>query len=120
MILRPDRLDVGIMGWWWEGMGLEGSPESEIFPGIAPLPNERVILKHRYSAFLETVLRRLKIEDLVVVGYVVNLPPRVPISGIIGCSSSLIERAPSTRRCNLRFGFAFITRAGEIIQGLRK
>jgi ureidoacrylate peracid hydrolase len=55
------------MGWWWEGMCIEGSPESEIHDNISPLPGEKVILKHRYSAFyntdLETVLRCLKIED---------------------------------------------------------
>ena len=27
---HPDKLDVGIMGWWWEGMCKEGSPESDI------------------------------------------------------------------------------------------
>ena len=57
---HPGLLDAGIMGWWWEGMCLEGSPESEVHPEITPLPGEKEILKHRYSAFyntdLETVL----------------------------------------------------------------
>ena len=51
-------------------MCIEGSPESEIHSDITPLPSEKVIFKHRYSAFyntdLETVLRCLKIEDLVI------------------------------------------------------
>jgi nicotinamidase-related amidase len=33
----PSRsLDSGIMGWWWEGMCIEGSPESEVHPGACP------------------------------------------------------------------------------------
>ena len=62
---HADGLDAGIMEWWWEGMCLEGSPESEIHKDISPKPNEKVISKHRYSSFyntdLETVLRVLGI-----------------------------------------------------------
>ena len=57
---KADGSDAGIMGWWWEGMCIEGSPESEVHDDIAPRADERVIFKHRYSAFyntgLETVL----------------------------------------------------------------
>lgn len=72
-----DNVDAGMMKWWWEGMCIEGSPESEVHKEIAPLPREKVILKHRYSAFynsdLETVLRCLKIEDLVIAGIMTNM-----------------------------------------------
>ena len=58
---HPDRIDLGIMEWWWEGICREGSPESQIHSAIAPLPSEKVVQKHRYSGFyntdLETVLR---------------------------------------------------------------
>jgi ureidoacrylate peracid hydrolase len=74
---HPDRIDAGIMDWWWEGMCLEGSPESEIHPDISPLSHEKVIFKHRYSAFyntdLETILRCLKVEDLVITGLMTNM-----------------------------------------------
>ena len=74
---HPDGIDAGIMGWWWEGMCKEGTPESEIVPELQPLPEEKVVLKRRYSAFfgtdLETVLRCLKIEDLVISGIMTNL-----------------------------------------------
>jgi hypothetical protein len=74
---HPDGLDSGIMGWWWEGKCLEGSLESEIHPGLAPRPGEKVICKHRYSAFyntdLETVLRCLKVEDVVIAGVMTNM-----------------------------------------------
>ena len=74
---HPDGIDAGIMGWWWTGMCKEGTPESEIHSEIAPLPKEKVILKHRYSAFyntdLETVLRCMKIEDIVITGVMTNM-----------------------------------------------
>ena len=74
---HPDGLDAGIMGWWWQGMCREGTPESEVHDEIAPLPDEKVILKHRYSAFyntdLETVLRCLRVEDLVIAGIMTNM-----------------------------------------------
>jgi ureidoacrylate peracid hydrolase len=74
---NPSLDDAGIMGWWWEGMCLEGTPESEVIPELAPLHGEKQILKHRYSAFyntdLETVLRVLKVEDVVIAGVMTNL-----------------------------------------------
>ena len=74
---HPDHIDSGIMGWWWEGMCVEDSLESEIHHELAPKPKEKIILKHRYSSFyntdLETVLRCLKIEDLVISGIMTNM-----------------------------------------------
>ena len=104
---HPDDLDSGIMGWWWEGKCLEGSPESEIHPELAPMPGEKVISKHRYSAFyntdLETVLRCLKVEDLVVSGVMTNCAANrrlgTPISGTTGSSFRPTEPDRSTRKC---------------------
>ena len=131
---HPGRLDIGIMEWWWEGICLEGSPESEIHRSIAPLPEEKVILKHRYSAFyntdLETVLRCLKIEDLVICGIMSNLccestardayfrDYRVffPADG----TGSINEEMHLATLLNLAFGFAYVTECEEIMQDLKK
>lgn len=131
---HPNRIDAGIMGWWWEGMCLEGSPESEVHHDITPLPNEKVILKHRYSAFyntdLETILRCLKIEDLVVSGIMTNMCCEstvrdayyrdykvfFPADG----TGSINEEMHLASLINLAFGFAFVTTAKKIIQELRK
>lgn len=47
------------------------------FYGIAPAPQDRVIIKHRYSAFvdtsLEVCLRALEIRTLIVTGVVTNV-----------------------------------------------
>lgn len=129
---HPDRIDAGIMEWWWEGMCIEGSPESEVHPEIAPLPNEKQILKHRYSAFyntdLETVLRVLHIEDLVISGIMTNLccestardayyrDYRVffPADG----TGTINEDMHLASLLNLSFGFACVTKVDSIIRDM--
>jgi len=129
---HPDSLDSGIMEWWWEGKCLEGSPESEIHPDLAPLSGEKVVFKHRYSAFyntdLETVLRCLKVEDLVVSGVMTNLccestvrdayfrDYRVffPADG----TGTIDEEMHLASLLNLAFGFAFVTMSDAIVTQL--
>lgn len=129
---HPDNIDAGIMGWWWEGMCLEGSPESEIHDKIAPLHNEKVILKHRYSAFyntdLETILRCLRIEDIVICGVMTNMCCEstardayyrdyrvfIPADG----TGSINEEMHLASLLNLSFGFASINKTDLILKQL--
>jgi nicotinamidase-related amidase len=126
---HPDSIDTGIMGWWWKGNCLEGSIESEIYPDLAPLPNEKVVLKHRYSAFyntdMETILRCMKIEDIVISGIMTNMccestardayyrDYRVffPADG----TGSINEEMHIASLLNLAFGFAMVTSTDEIL-----
>ncbi len=130
---HPDNLDSGIMRSWWKGMCVEGSAESEIHRDIAPLPGEKVVSKHRYSAFygtdLEIVLRCLKIEDLVICGVLTNLCCEstardayfrdfrvfIPADG----TASINEEMHLASLLNLAFGFAFVSGAGRLISDLR-
>lgn len=129
---HPDGMDAGIMGWWWEGMCLEGSPESEIHESISPLPDEKVIPKHRYSAFyntdLETVLRVLKLEDLVISGVMTNMcvesttrdayyrDYRVLLPA--DATGSINEEMHVASLLNLAFGFAWVTDTQTILSQL--
>lgn len=131
---HPGNLDSGIMGWWWKGMCVEGSPESEIHRDIAPLAGEKVVSKHRYSAFygtdLEIVLRCLGIEDLVVSGLMTNLCCEstardayfrdfrvfIPADG----TASVNEEMHLASLLNLAFGFAYVAGARSIISNLKK
>lgn len=131
---HPDRIDAGIMGWWWEGMCLEGSPESELHDDIAPLPNEKVIAKHRYSAFyntdLETILRCLKIEDLVISGIMTNMCCESTardayyrdyrVFFMADGTGSINEEMHLASLLNLAYGFAYVTTAGDIIEQVQK
>ncbi|HXG50116.1 MAG TPA: isochorismatase family cysteine hydrolase [candidate division Zixibacteria bacterium] len=55
----------------------EGTWGAEFYDGIAPRPSERVVIKHRYSAFintdLNTVLRARGIESVLVTGVATNV-----------------------------------------------
>ena len=120
---HPDNLDSGIMDWWWAGKCLEGSRESEIHPDLAPRTGEKVVLKHRYSAFyntdLETILRCLKIEDVVIAGVMTNLccestardayyrDYRVFVPA--DATGTVSEEMHLASLLNLAFGFAFVT-----------
>jgi len=130
---HPDDLDSGIMGWWWKGKCLEGTEASEIHRELAPLSSEKVVTKHRYSAFyntdLETVLRCLKVEDLVVSGIMTNLCCEstardayyrdhrvfVPADG----TATIDEDMHLASLLNLAFGFAFVTTCDVIAAQLR-
>jgi nicotinamidase-related amidase len=133
-IHHPDGLDAGIMGWWWEGMCIEGSPESEIHKDILSLANDKVVLKHRYSAFyntdLETVLRCLKIEDLVISGIMTNMCCEstardayyrdYKVFFLADGTGSINEEMHLASLLNLSFGFAFVTTAEVVKEQLMK
>jgi ureidoacrylate peracid hydrolase len=131
---HPGDLDAGIMGWWWEGKCLEGSPESEVHPELAPLPGEKVIFKHRYSAFyntdLETVLRCLKVEDVVIAGTMTNMCCESTardayyrdyrVFFLADGTGSITEEMHLASLLNLAFGFAYITTSDAILTQLTK
>jgi len=115
-------------------MCVEGSTESNVHDDVAPRPNEKVIFKHRYSAFyntdLETVLRCLKVEDLVITGIMTNLCCEstardayyrdYKVFFLADVTGSVSEEMHLASLLNLAFGFAFVTTAKEILQELHK
>lgn len=131
---HPGDLDLGIMGWWWEGKCVEGSPESAIHPDLAPLPAEKVVNKHRYSAFfntdLDTVLRCLKITDVVIAGVMTNMccestardayyrDYRVFIPA--DATGTITEEMHVASLLNLAFGFAYVTTSAAIAGDLAR
>ena len=126
-------LDSGIMKSWWQGMCIEGSTDSEIHPELTPLPSEKVILKHRYSAFyntdLETVLRCLKIEDIVVCGIMTNMCCESTardayyrdyrVFFLADGTGSINEEMHMASLLNLAFGFAYVTSGEAIIKRIQ-
>ena len=129
---HPDHIDSGIMGWWWKGMCIEGTPESEIHADLAPQAREKVILKHRYSAFyntdLEIVLRCLQVEDLVITGIMTNMCCESTardayyrdyrVFFLADGTGSINEEMHLASLLNLSFGFARVTSAHDIIAEL--
>lgn len=130
---HPGDLDSGIMGWWWQGKCIEGTPESEIHPLLAPLAGEKVVVKHRYSAFyntdLEIVLRCLKIEDLVISGIMTNMCCESTardayyrdyrVFFLADGTGSVSAEMHLASLLNLAFGFAYVTTSEDIVAQLR-
>lgn len=131
---HPDGIDAGIMKWWWDGMCKEGSPESEVADDISPLPGEKQVLKHRYSAFyntdLETVLRCQGITDLVVTGIMTNMCCESTardayfrdyrVFFLADATGSVTEEMHKASLLNLAFGFAYVTTAADILKSFNK
>lgn len=75
------EVDGGATGQWWRldrnsPLLRADRANTEIHPDIAPLNNEYVVTKHRYSGFfatnLESLLRNLAVRDVVIAGVASN------------------------------------------------
>ncbi|MFH0777575.1 MAG: isochorismatase family cysteine hydrolase [Candidatus Eisenbacteria bacterium] len=130
---HPDKIDVGIMEWWWQGMCVEGSRESEIHASLAPRRREKVVQKHRYSAFfdtdLETVLRCQKVEDLVITGIMTNMCCESTTRDAYfrdyrtffaaDGTATVDEEMHVATLLNLAYGFSYVTTMGAIERSLK-
>jgi ureidoacrylate peracid hydrolase len=130
---NADGSDAGIMKWWWEGMCVEGTPESLVHGAVAPCPREKIIYKHRYSAFyntdLETVLRGLNIEDLVISGIMTNMCCESTardayyrdhrVFFLADATGSITEEMHLATLTNIAFGFAYVTTTDDIVRRLK-
>jgi ureidoacrylate peracid hydrolase len=81
-IHEDPAVDGGMTAEWWpqikEGRCLiKGSRGARIYTGLKPRKGEKVIWKHRYSAFyntdLEIVLRGMGVTDLIITGVLTNV-----------------------------------------------
>jgi len=129
---KDKKLDGGILAWWWEGMVMENTKEAEIHPDLAPLPEEKIVYKHRYSAFyntdLEIVLRCLKITDLVITGVMTNLCCESTardayfrdyrVFFLMDATGTINEELHLATLKNLSFGFDYVTTTDEILRRL--
>jgi len=128
----PD-LDGGLTTLWWKENCIEGTEESEIHDALKPLPNEKVVFKHRYNAFyntdLEIVLRCLNIRDLVICGIMTNVCCESTARDAFmrdfrvffpaDANGSVTEELHLASLKNLAFGFAYVCRSEEITSGLQ-
>jgi nicotinamidase-related amidase len=93
-----------------------------------------VIFKHRYSAFyntdLETVLRCLNIEDLVISGIMTNLCCESTardayfrdyrVFFLADATGSITEEMQVASLLNLAFGFSWVTDVDRVIAQLKE
>ncbi|MBI4524514.1 MAG: cysteine hydrolase [Deltaproteobacteria bacterium] len=108
----------------------EGTWGAEFYEGISPLPNERVVVKHRYSAFintdLNTVLKAKAIESVLVTGVATNVCVETTardaymydyyITMIEDCSAAYDGKLHENTLENMRRHFGLVASSREIIE----
>lgn len=108
----------------------EGSWGAEFYDGISPLPEERVVIKHRYSAFintdLNTVLKAKDIQSVLVTGVATNVCVETTardaymfdyyVTMVEDCAAAYDPKLHETTLENIRRHFGLVASSEEIIQ----
>ena len=108
----------------------EGTWGAEFYNGIAPRPTERVVIKHRYSAFintdLNTVLKARNIQSVLVCGVATNVCVETTardgymydyyVTMIDDCSAAYEAKLHLGTLENMRRHFGLVASSGEIIE----
>lgn len=111
----------------------EGTWGAEFYQGIAPLPSERVVIKHRYSAFintdLNTVLKARGIQSVLVCGVATNVCVETTardaymfdfyVTMIEDCSAAYEAKLHMGTLENMRRHFGLVASSNEIIETWR-
>lgn len=108
----------------------EGSWGAEFYDGISPLPDERVVIKHRYSAFintdLNTVLKAKGIQSVLVTGVATNVCVETTtrdaymfdyyVTMVEDCAAAYEPRLHEGTLENIRRHFGLVASSQEIAQ----
>jgi ureidoacrylate peracid hydrolase len=108
----------------------EGTWGAEFYQGIEPLASERVVIKHRYSAFintdLNTVLKARNIQSVLVCGVATNVCVETTardaymydyyVTMIEDCSAAYEAKLHMGTLDNMRRHFGMVASSGEIIE----
>lgn len=108
----------------------EGTWGAEFYEGISPLPTERVVIKHRYSAFintdLNTVLKARGIQSVLVCGVATNVCVETTardaymfdyyVTMIDDCSAAYEPKLHLGTLENMRRHFGLVASSNEIIE----
>ncbi|MEK6601680.1 MAG: isochorismatase family cysteine hydrolase, partial [Candidatus Binatota bacterium] len=108
----------------------EGTWGAEFYDGISPLANERVVIKHRYSAFintdLNTVLKAKGIQSVLVTGVATNVCVETTtrdaymfdyyVTMVEDCAAAYEPRLHEGTLENIRRHFGLVASSGEIIE----
>jgi ureidoacrylate peracid hydrolase len=111
----------------------EGSWGAEFYEGIAPLANERVIIKHRYGAFintdLNTILKSRGIESVLVTGVASNVCVEMTareafmydyyVTMVEDCSAAYDPKMHEAALENIRCHFGIVASSAEIVESWR-
>ena len=122
--------DLGILKGWWAAVCREGSSEAEVTPDLLPRPDERLLVKRRYSAFhgtdLELALRDQGITDLVVCGVMTNLCVEGTVRDaffrdfrvftVLDATATVDEQLHLAALMNIAFGHSYVVPTSEVVR----
>ena len=108
----------------------EGTWGAEFYEGLSPRASERVVIKHRYSAFintdLNTVLKARGIQSVLACGVATNVCVETTardaymfdyyVTVIDDCSAAYDARLHMATLENIRRHFGLVASSGEIIE----
>jgi len=108
----------------------EGTWGADFYDGIVPLPSERVVIKHRYSAFintdLNTVLKARGIQSILVCGVATNVCVETTardgymydyyVTMIDDCSAAYDAKLHMSTLENIRRHFGLVASSHQIIE----
>lgn len=108
----------------------EGTWGAEFYEGISPLPSERVVIKHRYSAFintdLNTVLKARAIQSVLVCGVATNVCVETTardgymydyyVTMVDDCSAAYQAKLHLGTLENIRRHFGLVASSNQIIE----
>lgn len=108
----------------------EGTWGAELYEGIQPLASERVVIKHRYSAFintdLNTVLKARGIQSILVCGVATNVCVETTardgymydyyVTMIDDCSAAYDAKLHMSTLENIRRHFGLVASSHQIIE----
>ena len=108
----------------------EGTWGAEFYDGVAPLPSERVVIKHRYSAFintdLNTVLKARGIQSILVCGVATNVCVETTardgymydyyVTMVDDCSAAYDAKLHMATLENIRRHFGLVASSHQIIE----
>lgn len=108
----------------------EGTWGAEFYEGIAPRPDERVVIKHRYSAFintdLNTVLKAKGIESVLVTGIATNVCVETTardaymydyyVTMVSDCAAAYEPKLHESTLDNIRRHFGLVATSEEIVK----
>jgi len=108
----------------------EGTWGAEFYEGISPRPTERVVIKHRYSAFintdLNTVLKAKGIESVLTTGVATNVCVETTtrdaymfdyyVTMVGDCSAAYDPKLHESTLENIRRHFGLAANSDEIMQ----
>jgi ureidoacrylate peracid hydrolase len=108
----------------------EGTWGAEFYQGISPLPSERVVIKHRYSAFINTdmntVLKARGIQSVLVCGVATNVCVETTardaymydyyVTMVDDCSAAYDAKLHMTTLENIRRHFGLVASSQQIME----